>query len=81
MTDKIAEQLARCFSLAFPQMDPSRYSTASAENTTEWDSVAQVTLLSLIGEEFGVEINFEEFEGATSFEALAGRIREISARA
>jgi acyl carrier protein len=78
--DNIAEQLARCFSVAFPQMDASRYAAASAENTKEWDSVAQVTLLSLIGEEFGIDINFEEFEGATSFEALAGRVREIQKR-
>ena len=81
MTDKIAEQLARCFSLAFPQMDPSRYSTASAENTNGWDSIAQVTLLSLIGEEFGIDIDFEEFEDATSFESLASRISRMSAGA
>lgn len=79
--DKIGEQLTRCFSQAFPQMEPSRYFTASAENTSEWDSMAQVTLLTLIGEEFNIDINFEEFEGATSFESLASRIREISARA
>ncbi len=38
------------------------------------DSVAQVTLLTLIGEEFGMDIDFLEFEGATSFEALAERL-------
>jgi len=40
----------------------------------DWDSVAQVTLLTVIGEEFGIEIDFEEFEGATSFEEIANRI-------
>jgi acyl carrier protein len=77
--DKIKEKLAHCFSLAFPDMDPSQYATASAENTKAWDSVAQVTLLTLIGEEFGMEIDFLEFEGDTSFEALAKRISELSA--
>jgi acyl carrier protein len=77
--DKIKEKLAHCFSLAFPKMDPSQYATATAENTSAWDSMAQVTLLTLIGEEFGIDIDFEEFEGATSFEALATRIGEISA--
>ena len=77
--DKIKEKLVRCFSSAFPKMDPSQYATASAENTSEWDSVAQVTLLTLIGEEFGMEIDFLEFEGATSFEALANRISEVTA--
>lgn len=74
-------KLAHCFSLAFPQMDPKQYETATADNTSNWDSIAQVTLLSLIGEEFGIDINFEEFEGATSFDSLANRISEITARA
>jgi acyl carrier protein len=78
--NEIREKLARCFSATFPQMDPGQYAAASAENTGAWDSVAQVTLLALIGEQFGIEIDFEEFEGATSFEALADRIREIGAR-
>jgi len=79
--DQVRDKLAHCFSLAFPQMDPGRYTTASAENTNGWDSIAQVTLLSLIGEEFGIDIDFEEFEGATSFESLASRIRGMSAGA
>ena len=79
--DDVRNKLAHCFSLAFPQMDPSHYPSASAENTNGWDSIAQVTLLTLIGEEFGIDIDFEEFEGATSFEALTSRISGTSARA
>ena len=78
----IKDKLAHCFSLTFPKMDPAKYPTASAENTAEWDSIKQVTLLSLIGEEFSIdmEMDFEEFEDATSFEALANRISELTAR-
>jgi acyl carrier protein len=68
--DDVRDKLGRCFALAFPQLDPSLYATASAENTGEWDSLAHVTLLTLISEEFGREMDFEEFEGATTFEAL-----------
>ncbi len=74
---QIREKLDHCFSLAFPQIDPSRRAGASVDNTAGWDSVAQVTLLTLIGEEFGIEIDFEEFDGVTSFDALASRIQEI----
>jgi acyl carrier protein len=77
--NEIEAKLDHCFSLVFPKMDPSRRATASAENTNEWDSLAQVTLLTLVGEEFGIEIDFEEFEGSTSFAALASRIGKISA--
>jgi acyl carrier protein len=43
----------------------------------EWDSLAQVTLLTLIGEEFEIYIDFEEFEDATSFTALVDRISRV----
>ncbi len=69
--DDVRDKLGRCFALAFPKLDPSQYAAASAENMSGWDSIAQLTLLNLIGEEFEREIDFEEFEGATSFEALA----------
>jgi acyl carrier protein len=72
--DNVKEKLARCFSLVFPKMDPSRIPSASAKDVGEWDSVAQVTLLTLIGEEFGMDLDFESFSEDLSFEALATRL-------
>jgi acyl carrier protein len=69
--DNVRDKLGHCFAQVFPTLDPSQYATASAENMSEWDSITQLTLLTLIGEEFNREIDFEDFEGATSFEALA----------
>jgi acyl carrier protein len=69
--ENVKDKLGRCFALAFPKLDPGQYATASTQNVSDWDSIAQLTLLTLISEEFGREIDFEEFEGATSFEALA----------
>jgi acyl carrier protein len=69
--ENVKDKLGRCFALAFPKLDPGRYATANTQNVSDWDSIAQLTLLTLISEEFGREIDFEEFEGATSFEALA----------
>ena len=68
--DDVRTKLARCFALVFPDLDPSLFESASATTISNWDSLAQITLLTLIGEEFEREIDFEEFEGATSFEAL-----------
>lgn len=79
--DAIRQKLAHCFSLAFPQLDPSQYAAANVDNTEGWDSMAQLTLLSLIGEEFEIDVDFEEFEDATSFQAIAGKLSEICARA
>ncbi|HVY94206.1 MAG TPA: phosphopantetheine-binding protein [Bryobacteraceae bacterium] len=68
--DSVTEKLNRCFAATFPTLDPGRYAQASVENLGEWDSIKQLTLLTVIGEEFGREIDFEEFEDATSYEAL-----------
>jgi acyl carrier protein len=74
--DPVREKLDRCFALVFPKLDPTQYSFAAAQNMSEWDSIAQLTLLTLIGEQFGREIDFEEFEGATSYQALS-RILQV----
>jgi acyl carrier protein len=79
--NKVEEKLSHCFALVFPKMDPSQRAIATTENTSGWDSIAQVTLLTLIGEEFAIDIDFEEFEGATSFAALASRINQITSGA
>ena len=73
--DDVRVKLGRCFALAFPKLDPGQYPTASAQTVKEWDSVAQLTLLNLIAEEFEREIDLEEFEEATSFEALASALQ------
>lgn len=78
--DNVRDKLAKCMSLTFPDLDPAAMPGVSVENTIEWDSVAMVTLLSLIGEEFGMEIDFEAFEGATSFDALAARLHEMGVK-
>ena len=46
-----------------------------------WDSLAHITLLTVINEEFGVDVDFEEFEGATSFAAILERVERLAARA
>ena len=81
MDDSIREKLVRCFVLVFPKLSEQQIPTASAGQMADWDSLAQVNLLSVIGEEFGIEIDFEEFEGATSFEKLLDRLRQLTASA
>jgi acyl carrier protein len=73
--DKLAERLAKCFSLVFPSLPLDQIPSATVDKVSGWDSFAQVNLLSLIGEEFSMDIDFEEFEGATSFGALLDRLR------
>jgi acyl carrier protein len=73
--DTVTTKLTRCFSLAFPSLPAESIPAASVQTVPEWDSIAQITLLTLIGEEFGLQVDFEEFEDALSFEQLSNRLR------
>ncbi|MBV8819468.1 MAG: acyl carrier protein [Acidobacteriaceae bacterium] len=79
--DETYERLVRCFERIFPDLDPNAIPGANTKNTAAWDSIAQVTLVSLIGEEFGIDIDFEEFEEATSFDAVLQVVRARVANA
>jgi acyl carrier protein len=60
-------RVARCFSHVFPDVPPSELPRASTASLAAWDSVAQVTLLSSIAEEFGLEFELEDFEELVSY--------------
>ena len=70
-------RLTTCFSLAFPHVTPEEFENATDETVREWDSIAKVTLLVLIAEEFGIDIGLEEFEKGISFNSMAARIEEL----
>jgi acyl carrier protein len=74
--DETATKLEQCFRIAFPALDPVGIPLASVDRVPQWDSVAQITLLNLIGEEFAIDIDFEEFEGATSYPEVLARLRQ-----
>ena len=74
--DETASKLESCFQIAFPSLDPATIPSASVDSVPQWDSVTQITLLNLIGEEFAIDIDFEEFEGANSFPEMLARLRE-----
>jgi acyl carrier protein len=74
--DETATKLESCFRVVFPALDPAAITSATVNRVPQWDSVAQITLLNLIGEEFGIDIDFEEFEGADSFAEMLARLRE-----
>jgi acyl carrier protein len=75
MHDDDFQKVAACFEKVFDGLDPRAIPSATPGTVSGWDSVAHITLLSLIGEEFGIEIDFEEFAGATSFETILQLVR------
>ena len=66
----ISERLQQCFQAVFPNLKQANIATASSETVADWDSVAQVTLISVVEEEFGVVLPQEKYGEMLSFEAM-----------
>jgi len=67
----VESTLTRCFQAVFPSLPAADVPEATPETVEEWDSVAFVTLVTLIEDELAIEIDFEDLEHLTSFAALA----------
>ncbi len=68
--DSTEQRLEGIFETVFPDLSPERVKTASQDSVENWDSVAAITLMNLIEEEFGIEMDFEDLGELTSFERI-----------
>jgi len=73
--DQTASRLLGCFRTLFPTLSDSEILKADQASVSTWDSVAAVTLVTVIQEEFGSDIEFEILGGMDSFEQLYEYLR------
>lgn len=64
------ERLIGCFGSVFPNLSSDEILLASNASVASWDSLATITLVSVIEEEFGVSIEPDEYELLISFEMI-----------
>lgn len=69
MTDT-RDRLIKCFAAVFPDLSPEEIVRASPASVGAWDSVASITLLSVLEEEFNVQIDPEDLEQLISFDLI-----------
>ena len=65
----ISQRLQQCFQAVFPNLKQPDIATASSETVSDWDSLAQVILISVVEEEFAVVLPEEKFGEMLSFKA------------
>lgn len=71
--DEQQKRLANCFGAVFPELSNEEILHASSKTVPSWDSVAVVTLLAVVEEEFGISIEeenpaeFDSFQGILSY--------------
>jgi acyl carrier protein len=66
----IKDKVAQCFSSVFPNLRAEEIPSASQSSIAAWDSVAQVTLLSAVSEEFGLDFELDDFEQLVSYSLI-----------
>lgn len=74
--DELQQRLANCFSAVFPELSGEQVIHASSATVPTWDSVAVITLLTVIEEEFGISIEEDDPAKFDSFQRILGYLQE-----
>lgn len=74
--DEMEARLVRCFSSVFLDLTPEQIRTASVESVPAWDSLAAVTLVAVLQEEFGLQIELIDLPELVSFVAVENYVRK-----
>ena len=68
--NNLEHRLVRCFSSVFPELNEDQIRNASVDSVADWHSLASVTLISVVQEEFGVQVGLTELPNLVSFSAV-----------
>jgi acyl carrier protein len=68
--DETRRRLTNCFQTVFPDLPEAQIATASTATIAEWDSVAAITLMNVLEDEFGFEMDLDDLAELDSFEKV-----------
>ncbi len=78
--DEVESRLVNCFATAFPELEPPEIPSVSMGSLASWDSLAGITLLSLIEEEFSISISPDDAASLVSFELIVDYLQKDNLR-
>ncbi len=67
---ELDDRLRRCFASVFPSLPPDQIHAATVESVPAWDSLAAVTLIAVLEQEFNTQIDLMELPELTSYQAV-----------
>ena len=73
--DNLEHRLVRCFSSVFPELNEDQIRNASVDSVPDWHSLASVTLISVVQEEFGVQVGLTDLSNLVSFSAVQNYVQ------
>jgi acyl carrier protein len=73
----VKPRLERCFQAVFPGLPEAELSAATQDSVETWDSVAMITLVNVIDEEFNIQLDLERLDQLNSFESLYAYLQNV----
>lgn len=73
--DNLDNRLVRCFSSVFPDLNEDQIRNASVESVSDWHSLSSVTLIAVLQEEFGLQVDLADLPNLVSFSAVQNYVR------
>jgi acyl carrier protein len=74
--DEMEIRLSQCFLAVFPDLTADAIPQACSASLEGWDSVAMVTLLAIVEEEFGIAIEVDDPGRFDSFKEILSFLQE-----
>ena len=74
--DKTEQQLVKVFETVFPDLSVDQIRVATQSSVSTWDSVAAITLMNVMEEEFNIQIDFDRAAELTTFPEILAYIKE-----
>jgi acyl carrier protein len=71
----LESRLKGCFSAVFPELSDGEIAQARHGSAATWDSLATVTLMGVVEEEFGLSVESDSLEQFASFQGILGYLR------
>lgn len=75
--DEVQSRVTKCFQIVFPDLPVSEIPKANQESVAGWDSVAGITLLNVMEEEFQIEIDLELAAELDSYEHICEYLASV----
>ncbi len=72
------DRLLRCFASLFPTLSEEEIRASNVIPLIELDSLTGVTLVALIDQEFGVNVDVQDLLERGSFEAISQYVRKLN---
>ena len=76
--DNINARLIECFTTVFPDTPPASVPAMSVDNTPAWDSVAAITLVNVIEDEFQLQMDLEAIADLDSYSKVLAYVQQHS---